>query len=137
MTEATGNYDRRENYQWIREAHKEIKTDLDELTGEVKNLHADFGKFADVFLAAIPDPKVHDTSHLRIDEYIAERKAKEENDAKLKLEVRNGLVKTAINAAVVFVCGVFLLGAQAQFGIWVEKAQAPKVTVESSTKDVK
>lgn len=125
--------------QWVRDALKAQQADIHGIRAELSSIHRELQDFIKCAMSSIPDgnPAKHLTVHQRWELQELEQKKKCEEDAKLRLEVRNGLVKTGINVLLVFLGGVFLLGVQAQFGIWVEKAQAPKVTVESTAKVVK
>lgn len=137
--------DRRTNDQWIRDAlkehkqelaaiHKEQKDDSAATRKEIAAIHKELLDFVGCALSAIPnkDPKAHLTAHEQWRLEKEERAIREEQDAKLRLEVRNGLIKTAVNAAILFIGGILLLGAQAQFGLWVVNVKpTPVVAVET------
>lgn len=130
--------DRRANDQWIRDALKEHKDDMQSIRGEIAAIHKELQEFVGCAMSSIPnrDPKAHLTAHEQWVLEKAEQKKRAEDDAKLKLEVRNGLIKTAINASIIFIGGILLLGAQAQFGLWVNQVKpTPVVAVETDKKD--
>ena len=136
MADATP--DRRAGDQWIRDALKEQKDDYATIREELAALHKELKEFVACAMSSIPnkDPKAHLTAHEQWVLEKAEQQKRAEEDAKLKLEVRNGLIKTAINASIIFIAGIVLLGAQAQFGLWVNQVKpTPVVAVETDKKD--
>jgi hypothetical protein len=138
------NENRRQNDQWIRDGLREqrecaeaIRKEMTAIHHEVEAIRKDLIDVTDTMLSAIPNksPVAHVTAHSAIEQDLAARNKKAEEDAKLRTEVRNGLIKTVINAVLIFLFGVFLLGAQSQFGTWMDKARpSPVVTLKEAAK---
>ena len=120
--------------QWIRDALKENKTDVEAIRADMDAMRADMQKFIDCAMGALPnkDPRAHLTAHERLDVERQEKERRAQEDAKLRQDVRNGVIKTVVNVVLVAAAGVVMLGVQTQFGIWVNnvKAEAPKGTTK-------
>lgn len=130
---------RRQNDQWIRDGLKEQRESLTQLREELAAVRKDVADFADNILSAIPNksPVAHLSAHETLAQDLASRAKEAEEATKLKQEVRSGLIKTAINAAILFFGGLLLLGAQAQFGLWVGKSVPHPVVVEPKKEEAR
>lgn len=121
--------------QWIRDALKENKADVESIRVDVEAMRAEQQKFIECALGSIPnkDPKAHLTAHERLEAEKREREKRCEEDAKLRTDVRNGIIKTVVNVVLVAAAGVVMLGIQAQFGIWVNSVKAPTTETPKGT----
>jgi hypothetical protein len=118
---------RRASDQWIRDALKANKDDVQQIRDDMSLIHSELKEFMDCVLGSIPDknPKAHLSAHERIELQDAAQRKRAEDDAKLRLEVRNGIIKTVVNVLMVAAGGILLLGVQTQFGIWVNGVREP------------
>lgn len=128
--------------QWIRDALKEnksdvalLRTELTELHNELKLFNSALNSFMECALGSMPnkDPKAHLSAHERWELDEAEKQKRREEDAKLRTDVRNGIIKTVVNVVLVAAAGVVMLGIQAQFGIWVNSVKAPATETPKGT----
>lgn len=127
--------------QWIWDALKENKEDVEVVRKEIVALNealklhnSALNSFMECALGSLPnkDLKAHLTDHERMAENLAAKKKRAEDDAKLRLEVRNGIIKTVVNVVMVAAAGIGLLGLQTQFGIWVNNVKSPAPEAQKS-----
>ena len=127
--------------QWIRDGFKAHKEDVETVRADIKAVadslalyNSAFNSFMECTLNALPnkDPRAHLTDHERWALHEADKAKRQEEIAKLRLEVRNGIIKTVINVVLVAAAGIGLLGLQTQFGIWVNNVKSPAPEAQKS-----
>lgn len=123
---------RRAADQWIRDALRQQRDDMEELRRELSTLHGELRGFTECMSSALPnkDPHAHLDAHEKLQLDLDERRRKEADGEKLKQDIVNGLIKSLFNAAIIFVGALIVLGAQSKLASFVGAAKSAPAPAE-------